>query len=120
MCAYSIYQICTCPCTHTASVSLLLYVLCTGTPTLITTGISMFVHTHGRKEFAAEIQPGRKRPKKKEKEKGKEGENSPSCGEMEGFEEVKLRVMGGAKSPCGVVLLVAFLGLVSAGWDSPV
>lgn len=90
------------------------------TPTLITTGISMFVHTHGRKEFAAEIQPGRKRPKKKEKEKGKEGENSPSCGEMEGFEEVKLRVMGGAKSPCGVVLLVAFLGLVSAGWDSPV
>lgn len=109
------------PCKHTARVSLYCSGVCAVYSHTNTNHHGHFyvcTHLHGRKEFAAEIQPGR-RTKERKKEKGKEGEKSPNCGEMEGLEEGKLRMMGGTKSPCGVVHLVAFLGPCLQGGTAP-
>lgn len=123
-CADSIYYICTCPVyAHSTCESLLLRCVCCvqshqhKPPRAF---LCVCTHLHGRKESAAEIQPGR-RTKERKKERKRQGggkkpqlrrNGRPRGGEAEDDGGHKEPMWGCA--PCGI------FGPMSAGWDSPV
>lgn len=111
------------PCKHTARVSLYCSGVCavySHTNTNHRGHFYVCTHLHGRKEFAAEIQPGR-RTKERKKERKRQGggkkpqlrrNGRPRGGEAEDDGGHKEPMWGCA--PCGI------FGPMSAGWDSPV
>lgn len=111
------------PCKHTARVSLYCSGVCAVYSHTNTNHHGHFyvcAHTcTGERNLQLKSNQAEEQKKERKKEKGKEGEKSPNCGEMEGLEEGKLRMMGGTKSPCGVVHLVAFLGPCLQGGTAP-
>lgn len=111
------------PCMHTARVSLYCSGVCAVYSHTNTNHHGHFyvcTHLHGRKESAAEIQPGR-RTKERKKERKRQGggkkpqlrrNGRPRGGEAEDDGGHKEPMWGCA--PCGI------FGPMSAGWDSPV
>jgi len=112
------------PCKHTARVSLYCSGVCavySHTNTNHRGHFYVCTHLHRRKEFAAEIQPGRrtKERKKERKKKARRGKKAPIVEKWKASRRGSWGWRGAQRAHVGLCTLWHF-GPMSAGWDSPV